>query len=160
MLRFNYKKNLIINILFFILIYQLLSSCTNKSGARMGLFTATSPVTATIKDDIFVGWAKGDISGRGKIDVRSSINKKITCVGEFRYISTFLLTGTGTLSCNDGAQANFNFKGLTNLKGHGYGNSSRGPVTFTYGMTAEEAAKYLQKPVFEVEESFKARSEP
>ena len=54
--------------------------------------------------------------------------------------------GKGTVSCKDGSQGQFNFKGLTNLKGYGYGSSTRGPVTFTYGMTAEEAAKYLQKP--------------
>ena len=41
----------------------LLNGCVNESGARMGLFSATSPVAVTIKGDIFVGWAVGDISG-------------------------------------------------------------------------------------------------
>ena len=110
----------------------LLTSCTNASGARMGLFTARSPVAVTIKGDVFAGWAVGDITGRGTIEIQSHINPEISCVGEFRYISTWTLTGLGTMSCNDGAMANFNFKGLTNLKGYGYGTSNKGPVTFTY----------------------------
>ena len=80
-----------------------------------------------------------------------------TCVGEFRYISTWTKTGKGTVSCNDGSQGQFNFKGLTNLKGFGYGTSNRGPVTFTYGMTAEEAAQYLQKPFPELDKAIKER---
>ena len=36
----------------------------------MGLFTAKSPVAVTIKGDIFVGWAVGDISGNGTIDIQ------------------------------------------------------------------------------------------
>ncbi len=124
----------------------LLQGCTNESGARMGLFTAKSPVAVTIQGDIFVGWAVGDITGSGTIDIQSAIDPKNTCIGEFRYTSTWSLVGKGTVSCKDGSQGQFNFKGLTNLKGYGYGSSTRGPVTFTYGMTAEEAAKYLQKP--------------
>lgn len=132
----------------------LLTSCTNASGARMGLFTARSPVAVTIKGDVFAGWAVGDITGRGTIEIQSHINPEISCVGEFRYISTWTLTGLGTMSCNDGARANFNFKGLTNLKGYGYGTSNKGPVTFTYGMTPQEASKYLMKPFPELEQVY------
>ena len=135
----------------------LLSGCANESGARMGLFTAKSPVAVTIKGDIFVGWAVGDISGSGTIDIQSAIDPENTCVGEFRYTSTWSLVGKGTVSCKDGSQGTFNFKGLTNLKGYGYGNSNRGAVTFTYGMTAEEAAKYLQKPFPELDKIIEER---
>ena len=131
-------------ILAFLIFGLLLSSCANESGARMGLFTAKSPVAVTIKGDVFVGWAVGDMSGSGTIDIQSAINLENTCVGEFRYTSTWSMVGKGTVSCKDGSQGQFNFKGLTNLKGYGYGSSNRGPVTFTYGMTAEEAAKYLK----------------
>ena len=135
----------------------LLNGCVNESGARMGLLSATSPVAVTIKGDIFVGWAVGDISGAGTVDIQSAVNPNTTCVGEFRYVSTLSLVGKGTLSCNDGSQGQFNFKGLTSLKGFGYGNSNRGPVTFTYGMTAKEASKYLQKPFPELDKIIKDR---
>ena len=121
------------------------------------LFTAKSPVAVTIKGDIFVGWAVGDISGSGTIDIQSAIDPENTCVGEFRYTSTWSLVGKGTVSCKDGSQGTFNFKGLTNLKGYGYGNSNRGAVTFTYGMTAEEAAGYLQKPFPELDKIIEER---
>ncbi len=129
----------------------LLHGCANESGARMGLFTAKSPVAVTIKGDIFVGWAVGDITGSGTIDIQSAIDPENTCIGEFRYTSTWSLVGKGTVSCKDGSQGQFNFKGLTNLKGYGYGTSNRGAVTFTYGMTAKEAAEYLQKPFPELD---------
>tara|TARA_Y100000768_G_C23548256_1_gene482452 strand:+ start:58 stop:537 length:480 start_codon:yes stop_codon:yes gene_type:complete len=144
-------------ILMLLILIPFLQSCVNESGARMGLFTAKSPVAVTIKGDIFVGWAVGDITGSGTIDIQSAIDPDNSCVGEFRYTSTWSLVGKGTVSCKDGSQGQFNFKGLTNLKGFGYGNSTRGPVTFTYGMTAEEAAKYLQKPFPELDKIIEER---
>ena len=138
-------------ILIFLFLSFYLQSCANESGARMGLFTAKAPVAVTIKGDIFVGWTVGDITGTGTIDIQSAIDPENTCVGEWRYTSSWSLVGKGTVSCKDGSQGQFNFKGLTNLKGYGYGNSNRGPVTFTYGMTAKEAAKYLQKPFPELD---------
>ena len=145
--------------IFLILLVPILYSCVNESGARMGLFTAKSPVAVTIKGDVFAGWAVGDISGRGTIDIQSHINPEIKCVGEFRYISTWTLSGTGTMTCNDGGKAVFNFKGLTNLIGYGYGSSNKGPVTFTYGMTPKEASKYLMKPFPELEKIYKDQRE-
>ena len=135
----------------------LLHGCANESGARMGLFTAKSPVAVTIKGDIFVGWAVGDITGSGTIDIQSAIDPENSCIGEFRYTSTWSLVGKGTVSCKDGSQGQFNFKGLTNLKGYGYGTSNRGAVTFTYGMTAKEAAEYLQKPFPELDKIIEER---
>ena len=135
----------------------LLHGCANESGARMGLFTAKSPVAVTIKGDIFVGWAVGDITGSGTIDIQSAIDPENSCIGEFRYTSTWSLVGKGTVSCKDGSQGQFNFKGLTNLKGYGYGTSNRGAVTFTYGMIAKEAAEYLQKPFPELDKIIEER---
>ena len=104
-------------ILMLLILIPFLQNCVNESGARMGLFTAKSPVAVTIKGDIFVGWAVGDITGSGTIDIQSAIDPDNTCVGEFRYTSTWSLVGKGTVSCKDGGQGQFNFKGLTNLKG-------------------------------------------
>ena len=39
--------------IFLILLVPILYSCVNESGARMGLFTAKSPVAVTIKGDVF-----------------------------------------------------------------------------------------------------------
>ena len=36
-------------------------------------------------------------------------------------------------------------------------NTNRGAVTFTYGMTAEEASKYLQKPFPELDKIIEER---
>lgn len=129
---------------------SILISCTNEAGSRMGIFTATTPVLATIKGDIFIGTSVGDISGAGKIEMESAINPDINCIGEFRYTSLYSMVGVGTLTCSDGNLATFNFNALDSLSGYGLGSSSRGPVTFTYGLTPEESAKYLQKPFPEI----------
>jgi len=151
------KKKFIIKTLIIFYVSFFLQGCANESGAKMGLFTAKSPVAVTIKGDVFVGWAIGDLSGSGTVDIQSAVNPDNTCIGEFRYTSTWSLVGKGTLSCKDGSQGQFNFKGLTNLKGYGYGTSNRGPVTFTYGMTAQEASKYLQKPFPELDKIIEER---
>ena len=40
---------------------------------------------------VFAGWAVS-----GAIEIQSHINPEISCVGEFRYISTWTKTGIGT----------------------------------------------------------------
>ena len=49
-----------------------LNGCVNESGARMGLFTAKSPVAVTIKGDIFVGWAIGAQLVRGPVQINDT----------------------------------------------------------------------------------------
>lgn len=122
----------------------LLSGCTNQSGARMGLFSATAPVIAILADDLFLGEAEGYASGSGTITIQSKLNADIRCIGQFRY--TAGLSGSGQMQCNDGSVATFQFQGLSTLSGYGFGNSSRGPVSFIYGLTLEEAEKYLKVP--------------
>ena len=62
---------------------------------------------------------------------------------EYSYTSLELLSGKGTMTCNDGDRSEFNFRGFDNSKGQGYGTSKRGPVSFTYGIHARDAGQYL-----------------
>ena len=123
----------------------VLCGCANQSGARMGLFSATAPVIAMLADDLFVGEAKAYLDQKGKISVRSKVNAEIQCIGQF--VHTTSAGGTGRMQCNDGALATFEFQSLGRLSGYGFGTSARGPVIFTYGLTLEEAKKYLTLPV-------------
>jgi hypothetical protein len=50
------------------------------------------------------------------------------------------------MTCNDGTEARIQFNKLTNLSGYGLGTSTKGGVSFTYGLTPEEATKYLSIP--------------
>ncbi|MDZ4345642.1 MAG: hypothetical protein U1E51_24775, partial [Candidatus Binatia bacterium] len=122
----------------------LLPGCTNQSGATMGLFSATAPVIAILADDLFLGEAEGYASGSGTITIQSKVNADIRYIGQFRY--TAGLSGSGQMQCNDGSVAIFQFQGLSMLSGYGFGSSLRGPVSFTYGLTLEEAEKYLKLP--------------
>lgn len=122
----------------------ILSGCANASGARMGLFSAKAPVYAILFEDFFVGTAVGYVNRTGTIDIQSAVNESIRCVGEFRYSGA--KTGTGTLTCNDGTNAELQFNSLSSISGYGYGNSTRGPASFTYGLTPEQATEYLRLP--------------
>lgn len=121
-----------------------ITSCTNKSGAQMGLFSATAPVIAILNDDLFLGETVGYMDRTGTIEIQSVIDSTLRCIGEFRYTGS--RTGKAEIRCNDGAVAEISFNSLSALSGYGIGNSSRGPTSFTYGLTPEEASKYLVLP--------------
>jgi len=110
----------------------------------MGLFTASAPVVAILANDLFVGEAVGYMDRTGTIEMKSTVDPSVRCVGQFAY--TGARTGTARLQCNDGAEAALSFNALGPLSGYGYGKTSRGPASFTYGLTSEEAAQYLTLP--------------
>lgn len=120
------------------------TGCANESGATMGLFSADAPVIAMLKDDLFVGQTTGYADRTGTINVHSVVNPEIKCIGNFQYTASN--SGQAHLQCNDGAEADLTFNSLTLLSGYGYGRSSRGPASFTYGLTPEQANQYLQFP--------------
>ena len=144
-----------------ILVFSLalvLTGCATKFRTEAGsvidfaTMTAKAPVVATIKGDVFTGWALGRRDGTGTIEMKSVIYD-IDCVGEFRYISRSAeaASGVGSITCNNGATSDFNFTGIDALSGYGYGASNVGPVTFTFGLKPEQSSKYLQKPFEEIE---------
>lgn len=112
--------------------------------ASAKLFSATGQVIAILNGELFVGEAEGHLDGAGTIAIRAQKNSALTCLGEFT--SSAKLGGNGQLRCSDGATGSFHFTRLSVFRGHGAGVSSRGPMSFSYGMTAEEAAPYLTLP--------------
>lgn len=112
--------------------------------ASAGLLSATGAVIAILGGELFVGEAEGHLGGAGTLTIRSQKNPSLACAGDF--ISSAKLGGSGQLSCSDGTRATFRFKRLTVFRGHGSGSFSRGPMSFAYGLSAEEAAPYLTLP--------------
>ena len=108
------------------------------------LFSATGMVIAILAGDLFVGEAQGHLSGAGTLAIRSQKNPQLTCVGQFT--SSAELGGSGQMQCSDGATATFHFQRLDIYRGHGAGSFSRGSMSFTYGLSAEEAGPYLKLP--------------
>ena len=121
-----------------------LSGCTTSSGARMGLFTATAPVYAVMYDELLLGKAVGYMDRTGTINIASAVTDGMRCVGEFRY--TGMRTGEADLRCNDGTIALIRFNAISSLSGYGIGSTSRGPVSFTFGMNLDKAEQYLVLP--------------
>jgi hypothetical protein len=114
------------------------------TAAADGPFSATRAVIAIVDGELFVGEAEGHLNGAGTIAIYSQKNPALTCIGEFR--SSAIAGGIGNMRCLDGATADFHFERLTAFRGHGAGTSSRGAMSFVYGLTVEESAPYLALP--------------
>jgi hypothetical protein len=108
------------------------------------VLSSTGPVIAIMGDELFLGEARGYLDGSGTMEIRPQRNSEPTCVGEFT--STAELGGSGQLRCSNGATGTFRFKRLTLRKGFGAGSYDRGPMNFTYGLTAGESEVYLTLP--------------
>ena len=116
----------------------------SAGAARAALFSKTGPVIAIMGNELFLGEAEGRLSGAGTMAIRSQRNPDITCLGQFT--SSAELGGSGQMQCSNGTKGSYRFKRLTLEKGHGTGSYGRRPMSFTYGLTAEESAPYLKLP--------------
>ena len=121
-----------------------LSGEANADEVRRRLFSVTLPVIAILHEELFVGEAVGYIDRTGVIDLRSALDPKDKCVGIFRY--TGLKTGLAEMRCDDGVEARLSFNALSAFSGYGHGSTLRGPASFTFGLTPEEAALHLAVP--------------
>lgn len=110
--------------------------------AQAGLFSSTGPVIALVAGELFLGQAEGRLGGSGTLSIQSQARPEITCHGEFTYSSG--RGDAGSLLCSDGATAIFKFQRLSLMRGHGTGTSSRGAMSFTYGLGAAESLPYLK----------------
>jgi hypothetical protein len=130
------------------ILITVLAACIGLAGpatvAGAGMLSATGMVIAILADDLFVGEAEGYLSGAGTLAIHSQKNPDLTCLGQFT--SSAALGGSGQMHCSDGTTATFHFKRLSVFRGYGVGSSSRGSLSFAYGLTAEEAGHYLNLP--------------
>src|SRR5688572_19628961 len=129
-------------------IISILTACIGLAVSAMpaaaGPLSATRPVIAIVAGELFVGEAKGHLDGAGTLAIHSQKDPALKCVGQFT--SSALLGGSGELQCSDGTGATFSFQRASIFRGHGSGNFLRGPMSFAYGYSAEEAAPYLKLP--------------
>jgi hypothetical protein len=109
-----------------------------------GPLSATGKVIAILAGELFVGAAEGHLDGAGTLAIRSQADPALTCLGQFT--SSAALGGSGQLQCSDGITATFRFQRLSVFRGHGTGETSRGPMSFAYGMGAKEAEVHLKLP--------------
>ena len=125
------------NLLFILLAGWAVPACA-------GVLSATGAVIAIMAGELFVGEAEGHLSGAGTLSIYSQKNPALTCLGEFT--SSAELGGKGKLHCTDGTSATFHFKRLTIRRGFGGGSYTKGSMSFSYGLTPEEARPYLKLP--------------
>ena len=100
---------------------------------------------AILDGELFVGKAEGRLDGSGTIAIHSQQNPSHTCLGEFT-TSVAEAGGSGALLCSDGSNASFRIQRLTVFKGHGAGTTSRGTMSFAYGLSMAESQTYLKLP--------------
>lgn len=125
-------------------LYIGIAVAASTLGAHAGPLSSTGPVIAILGGELLVGEVTAHLAGWGTIALHSPSNPALTCVGDFT--ATEALGDAGQLRCSDGASAMFEFQRLSLRRGHGAGSSDRGPLSFTYGLSAEESAPYLKLP--------------
>jgi phospholipid transport system substrate-binding protein len=124
--------------------FAALAGWTHPAGA--GLLSSTGPVIAILADDLYLGEAEGNLDGSGTIVIKSQARPEVDCRGEFTSSAEHGGTGKGDLRCSDGSTATLQFKRLSLVRGYGSGRSSRGALSFTYGLSAAESGPYLALP--------------
>ena len=90
-------------------------------------------------------WVSAELSTRVP-DLRPEIICIKTSGDRIQARSLAELGGKGQLRCSDGSSAMFHFQRLSIWNGHGAGTFSRGAMSFSYGLTAGEAAAYVKLP--------------
>lgn len=124
--------------------FGALAGWVNPAGA--GLLSSTGPVIAILAGELYLGEAEGNLDGSGTIAITSQAHPGVGCRGEFTSSAENGGTGKGALRCSDGATATLQFKRLSLVRGYGAGISSRGALSFTYGLSAAESEPYLRLP--------------
>lgn len=126
-----------------------MAACIGMAGqiapaGAAGVLAATRAVIAIMDGELFIGEAEGHLDGAGTLVIHSRKNPSLSCRGEFT--SSAELGGNGSLRCSDGATATFQFRRLGIFRGHGAGTTSKGTMSFAYGLAPEDAAPYLKMP--------------
>ena len=109
-----------------------------------GLLSATGNVIAIMGGELFLGEAEGHLNGAGTLTIHSQQKPALTCTGQFT--SSAEQGGKGELVCANGSRSTFHFTRLTIRRGYGAGSFGRGSMSFTYGLSAAEAGRYLKLP--------------
>ena len=109
-----------------------------------GFLSKTGPVIAILAGELFVGEAEGHLNGSGTIRIESRAKSDVTCSGKFTFSRD--RGDAGDMQCSDGATATFQFQRLSLVRGYGSGSTSRGPMSFTYGLSAVESLPFLKLP--------------
>jgi S1-C subfamily serine protease len=107
----------------------LLGACE----ATMNVYSVADP------DEVFTGTATGN-GHHSTITINNGKGK--SCIGQTTGSPS--TGGYGLLTCNDGERAQIQYTVLTFFSGYGFGTTNNGRnVRFTYGLSREEAEKYI-----------------
>jgi len=112
--------------------------------AAFSLFSIREPVYAVVGDLLLAGEAVGHWDRTGTLRVHSTLDETLQCHGTFHY--TALRKGVASITCTDGSALDLAFEGLGPVSGWGQGLTPRGPVRFTFGLSADAATPYLNLP--------------
>ena len=124
-------------------------------GCLIGLCSCSPLVIATFDndDEIYRGTASPAVLPRGSGDLSLSNTKGRVCTGTYHYLNADIsirlipLVGVAALHCSDGVTASMRFRSISNSSGWGTGKTSTGAkVSFTYGLSEDEAKMYLALP--------------
>ena len=127
-----------------VMLMLLAAVVAGRTAAAFDLFSVKEPVYAVVNEVLLVGEAIGHWDRAGTITVHSTLDASLVCSGSFRF--THARRGVATIQCSDGSVGDLEFDALGVVSGHGSGTTSKGPVSFTFGLSPAEATPYLNLP--------------
>ncbi len=122
----------------------VLCAIASQEAAAFNLFAIREPVYATVDGVLLAGEAVGHWDRTGTLTVHSTVDDTLHCDGTFHYTS--LKAGVAQITCTDGSAADLAFDALGAVSGRGQGATSRGLVSFTFGLSLQDATPYLNLP--------------
>lgn len=122
----------------------LLLALLPGTAPALDFFLIREPVYALVGTELFTGEGRARVDRSGVLAVRSTLDPMLHCVGRFAFTSRS--AGEAELHCSDGVAARLAFESLGLTSGHGRGTTPRGPASFTFGLSPEKAAPWLDIP--------------
>lgn len=126
------------------LLVLTVTGCAKINDAGMRLVASSAPAMAVVHDTLLSGTAVVFIDRSGTLNLESSEEPRVKCMGSMRYTAT--KTGIATLKCSNGADVLIPFTAISETQGYGRSRSAQGLASFTFGMAPEDAVAYLAPP--------------
>jgi len=121
-----------------------LVGCAQIDAQTRNLLSSKVPAYAVVNGVLFEGMATLFTDRKGTVQLSSSKAPNQICSGDLRYTAT--AAGVLVLHCMGGMDATLDFRTTSDTSAFGYGRTGHGVTAVAWGMSATNAAAYLQLP--------------
>lgn len=121
------------------------AGCAKIEGKTRDLLATSATSYAVLDGMLYEGTVTTNYGDRfGTLQFAAKAAPGQVCAGTMRYTATS--SGTAMLQCTGGVEVMLSFTALGASSGFGYGSTVKGPASFTWGMSIQNANAYLRFP--------------